>query len=188
MTNPHFASIDDYRDVESVNYYRILQEEGATPEEALHVVEERSRDDGRTPMQWDASEGAGFTTGTPWIGIPANHETINVASEEADPNSVLAYYKNLVALRHEHDVIADGDVSFVDVEPSNEAARKLICYRRDLGDEHMLVACSFADEPSEAELPFAPDGAEVLVSNSDACLLEGKRLSLPAYGALAVTW
>lgn len=194
MTNPHFTSIDEYRDVESVNYYRILQEEGATPGEALHVVEERSRDDGRTPMQWDASKTAGFTAGTPWIGIPANHERINVEAEEADPKSVLAYYKNLVALRHGLDVIADGDVRFVDTKPLDEGAHKLICYRRDLDDApggqpgHLFVACSFAGEGAEAEVDGIPGDATVLVSNSGDCHLEGGRLTLPAYGALAVAW
>lgn len=199
MTNPHYGSIDQYRDVESINYYRILQERGATPEEALRVVEERSRDDGRTPMQWDASGGAGFTTGTPWIGIPVNHERINVAAEQADSNSVLAYYRNLVALRHRLDVIADGDVKFLDVAPVNEAAQKLICYRRDLVGEtadgqprHLLVMCSFADTASDANLDSALAGevaaAQVLVSNSEGCSVDEERVTLPPYGALALAW
>lgn len=82
MTNAGYTSIDQYGDVENTNYFAILCGEGKSPEEALHIIGERSRDNGRTPMQWDDSEFAGFTTGTPWLGIPANHTYINVASEE----------------------------------------------------------------------------------------------------------
>ncbi|MGN0287216.1 MAG: hypothetical protein ACI4B6_06065, partial [Atopobiaceae bacterium] len=105
-----------------------------SPDEALHVVSERSRDNGRTPMQWDSTPTAGFTTGTPWIGIPANHERINVEAQEDDPNSILSYYKQLIALRHQLPVIQDGGVKFVDVACGNDATRKVICYRRDLED------------------------------------------------------
>lgn len=110
--------------------------------------------------------------------------------------------KVLVALRHKYDVIADGDVRFVDVEPANEAAQKLICYWRDLTGEkganavdqpqHLLVMCSFAGEPAEADLDagLAEEvvGARVLVSNSEACKVAGTRVSLPAYGAFALAW
>ena len=84
MTNAGYTSIEQYGDVESTNYFDILRSEGKTVEEALHIIGERSRDNGRTPMQWDASEYAGFTTGTPWLGIPANHSYINVEEEEKD--------------------------------------------------------------------------------------------------------
>lgn len=194
MTNAHFDSIDQYRDVESQNYYRILQERGLSPEEALHVVSERSRDNGRTPMQWDGTPTAGFTTGTPWISIPANHEHINVEAQKDDPNSIMSYYKRLIALRHELPVIQDGGVKFVDVACGNDAARKVICYRRDLEDasgvereqasdqaqasgqaqaanqpKHLLALCSFAEDAASCELPadLARESSEavVLISN-----------------------
>ena len=82
MTNPHFTKIEQYRDVESLNYYRILREQGKTEAETLNIIAQRSRDDSRTPMQWDASENAGFTTGTPWIGIADNYKTINACLDE----------------------------------------------------------------------------------------------------------
>ena len=83
MTNPGYASIEEYRDVESKNYYRIMLDEGKSPAEALRIVGERSRDDGRTPMQWSADEHAGFTTGKPWIGVAPNYERVNVAAKRA---------------------------------------------------------------------------------------------------------
>ena len=103
MTNAGYTSIEQYRDVESTNYFAILRAEGKSVEEALHIIGERSRDNGRTPMQWDASEFAGFTTGQPWLGIPANHNYINVETEEKDSDSIFAYYKKLVQLRKEGD-------------------------------------------------------------------------------------
>ena len=101
MTITDFTSIDQYRDVESQNYYQIIQVRGHTPEEAFEIIHARSRDDGRTPMVWDESETGGFTSGTPWLGINANHSYINAESEMADPHSVRAYFKRLIALRKE---------------------------------------------------------------------------------------
>ena len=101
QTISDFTSIDQYRDVESHNYYQIIQDRGHTPEEAFEIIHARSRDDGRTPMAWDESETGGFTSGTPWLGINANHSYINAESEMADPHSVRAYFKRLIALRKE---------------------------------------------------------------------------------------
>ena len=109
QTITDFTSMDQYRDVETLNYYQIIQERGHTPEEAFAIVHARSRDDGRYPMAWDSSPAAGFTSGTPWIGIPANHAQINAADEMADPHSVYAYFKRLIDLRKELDVIQAGD-------------------------------------------------------------------------------
>ena len=99
MTNPHFTKIEQYRDIESRNYYRILREQGKTEAETLDIIAQRSRDDSRTPMQWDASENAGFTTGTPWIGIADNYKAINAAAQRGAPDSIRSFYKTLVALR-----------------------------------------------------------------------------------------
>ena len=93
MTNPHFTKIEQYRDVESLNYYRILREQGKTEAETLDIIAQRSRDDSRTPMQWDASENAGFTTGTPWIGIADNYKAINAAAQMDAPDPSAAFTK-----------------------------------------------------------------------------------------------
>ena len=96
MTNPHFTSIDQYRDVESRNYYKILRQQGKSEEETLDIIAQRSRDDSRTPMQWNSSENAGFTTGTPWIGLADNYKAINAAAEVDDPDSVHSFYLSLI--------------------------------------------------------------------------------------------
>ena len=157
MTNAGYTSIDQYRDVESTNYYDILCAEGKSAEEALHIIGERSRDNGRTPMQWDASEFAGFTTGEPWLSIPANHSYINVETEERDEDSILAYYKKLVQLRKDHEIIADGDIHFLETGTDD-----VIAYERTLGEEKLTVYCNLR----EYEVPFADLAeGEVMISN-----------------------
>ncbi len=162
MMNAGFKSIDLYRDVESTNYYRILLDKGLTPEEAIHIVSERSRDNGRTPMQWTAGPNAGFTTGTPWLGIPDNYDVVNAATEEDDPESILNFYRKLVALRKEMDIIAEGGIRFLDT--GNE---KLIAYERKLGGETLTVLCSFSGRSEKISAPAlceALRGGRILVS------------------------
>ncbi len=139
MTNAGFDSIDEYQDVESKNYYQILRNEGKSEAEALHILSERSRDNGRTPMQWDESVGGGFTKGTPWLGFSKHRQGISVATEEQDADSVLQYYKKLVALRKRYPVIALGDISFVD-----NAEDEVIIYRRSFEGEELVVACNLS--------------------------------------------
>ena len=120
MTNAHFTSIEQYRDVESINYYRILiEEEGKTSEEALRIVGERSRDNARTPMQWDGGPAAGFSDGEPWATMACDapdcdQKAICVEREVGDPNSVFAFYQRVIELRHNMPVICDGKVKFLD--------------------------------------------------------------------------
>jgi trehalose-6-phosphate hydrolase len=145
MTNAGFTSIDQYRDVESINYYRILTNEGKSPEEALHIIGERSRDNGRTPMQWTAGRYAGFMPDDakhePWIGIPDNKDHINVAVENHDSASILSYYKKLIRLRKEYEIIADGSIRFTDPENEN-----IISYVRELGSQKLHVFCNLRGE------------------------------------------
>ena len=159
QTITDFTSIDQYRDVESINYYRILQEQGLDPKEAFEVVHARSRDDGRTPMAWDASPNAGFTTGEPWLALTGNYDRVNAATEMADPHSVRAYFKQLVALRKAEPVIQVGEVRFVD-HPSE----KVIAYERTLDGTRVLVQCNFSgkDQPM-----LSAEGAKTLIDNYD---------------------
>ena len=162
------TSIDQYRDVESTNYYDILCAEGKSAEEALHIIGERSRDNGRTPMQWDASEFAGFTTGEPWLSIPANHSYINVETEEKDEDSILAYFKKLVQLRKEYEIIADGDIHFLETGTDD-----VIAYERTLGDEKLTAYCNLRGY----EVPFADLAkGEILLSNYAAGELKDSAL------------
>ena len=160
MTNAYFTDISQYRDVESTNYFRILKEGGASTEVALEIIAARSRDNGRTPMQWDASEGAGFTTGTPWLGIPANHVTINAKTEAEDPESILAFYKELVRLRKEMEIIADGQIRFIE-----SGQDSILAYERTLGNEKLTVYCSVSGEELALAEPVSLEGKEILLSS-----------------------
>ena len=138
MTNAHYSSIDQYRDVESLNYYKILLDEGKTPERALHIIGERSRDNGRTPIQWTAADHAGFSTVEPWISIPSNYTKINVDAEENDPNSILNFYRELIQLRKDNKIISEGQIEFI--EKKNPS---VLAYKRTLDDETLIVICNF---------------------------------------------
>ena len=142
MTNMRFAAITDYRDLESLNGYReLVENQGVAPEAALDKVRFRSRDNARTPMQWDASPGAGFTAGTPWIAINPNHATINVAAERADPASVLNHYRALIALRKAEPVVVHGRYDLVaGTDP------RLWAYTRTLGTTRLLVMCNVSPD------------------------------------------
>ena len=160
MTNAGYTSIEEYGDVESINYYKILLEEGKSSEEALHIIGERSRDNGRTPMQWDGSEQAGFTAGKPWLRIPDNHSYINVASEEQDPDSILAFYKMLVQFRKDSEIVADGEIRFLDTGTDD-----VIAYERTLKDEKLKVVCSMRGFEVPAPALAGLEGRKVLISN-----------------------
>lgn len=162
MTNPHYTSIDQYRDVESLNYYRILMENGKTSEEALQILAERSRDNGRTPMQWDDSHAAGFTTGTPWIDPPENYRQINTAAQMNDETSVRAFYKKLVQLRKEMEVISEGKIEFLMKEDD-----KVLAYRRYTDSQEMLVLCNLTGEEAPVTLPQGWENTDVLIANWD---------------------
>ena len=162
MTNPHYTSIDQYRDVESLNYYRILMENGKTSEEALQILAERSRDNGRTPMQWDDSHAVGFTTGTPWIDPPENYRQINAAAQMNDETSVRAFYKKLVQLRKEMEVISEGKIEFLMKEDEN-----VLAYRRYTDSQQMLVMCNFTSEEAPVTLPQGWENTDVLIANWD---------------------
>lgn len=160
MTNPHFTKIEQYRDVESRNYYRILREQGKTEAETLDIIAQRSRDDSRTPMQWDASANAGFTTGTPWIGIADNYKAINAAAQMDAPDSIRSFYKTLVALRKKMPVISAGKIKFL--YPDNA---DLLAYRRYDGDTELLVLCNLREREIAKPLPVGWTDAEKLLGN-----------------------
>lgn len=121
MTNAHFSSIEQYRDVESTNYFDILVGEGKTPAEALHIVGERSRDNARTPMQWGSGRAAGFTDGEPWATMACDapgcdQKEICAEREVGDPESVFSFYRRVIGLRHDMPVVAHGKVRFLDAD------------------------------------------------------------------------
>lgn len=134
MINPHFRDISQYRDVESLNYYQILQEQGKTKEEALAVLAARSRDNSRTPMQWTGGKHAGFTEGMPWIETGDKAEEINAGLQRGDEDSIYTFYKKLIALRKEKEIIAKGSIVFIEKENPD-----VLGYRRRYGSEELVV-------------------------------------------------
>ena len=180
ITNLHYSSIDQYRDVESLNYYRILMENGKTSEEAMEIIAERSRDNGRTPMQWDNSHAAGFTTGTPWILPPENYKSINAAAQMEDETSIRAFYKKLISLRKEMELISEGKIEFLMKEHPT-----VLAYRRYTDNQEMLVLCNFTGEETEVSLPQGWDSSDVLLTNWDRNTVSGN-LMLKPYECLAL--
>ncbi len=159
MTNAYFTAIDQYNDLESTRFYAQAILAGAVPEQVLAAIAFKSRDNARTPMQWDASPHAGFTDGTPWLPVNANHDVINATAAIADPDSVFHHYRTLIALRHELEVVRQG--RFELLLPEDE---RLFCYTRTLGDEVLLVVANWSSQP--VDLPVGlPDvsGATVLL-------------------------
>jgi len=176
MTNADFTDIADYRDVESINYHDILRASGRSEEEAMKIIGARSRDNGRTPMQWTAGESVGFTTGTPWLGVNHNHAAINVEAEREDDDSILAFYRRLIALRKEHRIIAEGSIRFLERENDD-----VIAYERALGSERLLVLCNF--RASDIAMPELHAAGEKLIGN-----YPGMAAHLRPYEVIALRW
>lgn len=161
MTNYPFESPDDFRDIESINAYREWCADGALSHEVFWpCITFKSRDNARTPIQWDDSPQAGFTTGTPWIAVNPNYRDINAKAETADPDSVFHYYKKLIALRKSYPVIVYGKY-----EPLLSESEELFVYTRTLEQEKLLVVCSFRDHETHFSIPDGFAGADCLISN-----------------------
>lgn len=163
MTNAHFDKIEDYRDVEALDIYKdFIERKGFSPEDTLHLLSLKSRDNARTPMQWNDSENAGFTSGTPWIAVNKNYKEINVERTLADKNSIFYYYQKLIALRHEMPIITEGKYQLVDAE--NE---KVYTYLRMNGEEELVVICNFTEETIEYSLNDLKDDrdSQLVISN-----------------------
>lgn len=160
MTNTVFNSVDDFRDLESVNAYRELVESGLyTDGDMFPKIAHKSRDNARTPMQWDASENAGFTTGKPWIAVNPNYKKINVADQLKREDSVFNYYKKLIKLRKENEIIVYGNYELLLPEDEN-----IFAYVRSLDGKKLLTVCNFSK--SEQKFDFQGyENAKVLISN-----------------------
>jgi oligo-1,6-glucosidase len=156
MTNAPFDRIEDFRDIESLNHHAEAVAAGVPEDEVLAGLRTMGRDNARTPMQWDATEQAGFTTGVPWIPVNPNHAEINAAAAVADPDSVFHHYRRLIELRHAEPVVAHGD--FTMLLPDDE---RVYAFTRRLGGVELLVLANFSAEPAPVALPEA-DGELVL--------------------------
>jgi len=163
MTNVRFPSIDDYRDIETLNMYQeFVHDRGVDPAIVMATIHAKSRDNARTPMQWDDSPNAGFTTGTPWIGVNPNSTEINVRDALADPDSVFHYYKKLIRLRKENPVVVLGRYDLL-----LEAHEEIYAFTRTHGSDRLLVILNFTANRPVFALPagIAYSGKDLVISN-----------------------
>ena len=171
MTNTVFNSVKDFRDLESINAYHELTEKGViSAEELFPKICHKSRDNARTPMQWDDSKNAGFTTGTPWIDVNPNYTKINAKEQMARENSVFNYYKKLIALRKEYEIIVYGDYNLLLPEDED-----LFVYERSLDGKKLLVACNFSENEREFDFDTVKNG-KILTNNYEEFNLINKKL------------
>lgn len=152
--------LEKHVDIETLNVYNERVALGYDPEEVMKSIHARSRDNGRTPMQWTNGANGGFTEGTPWIPVNENYKEINAEAALNDPDSVFYYYQKLIRLRKTYPVFRDG--SFTLLCPEDE---KVFAYTRDMEYSHILVVCNFTDETMEFEIPETFEGSELLISN-----------------------
>lgn len=161
MLNAHYPSIDQYRDVESLNYYQILLNQGETKEQALQTLAARSRDNSRTPMQWSREKYCGFSNFEPWLPVSfAFRDEITVEEEQKDEDSILAFYKKLIALRKTNPVIAKGKIEFLQT-----GIDKVLAYRRTLGSQQLTVFCNLDGKEHPVNLDEACRGGQILIEN-----------------------
>ena len=179
MTNPGYQELAQYNDVETHNNYQIMREKGYSHEKAMTIIQAKSRDNSRTPMQWDGTAHAGFTKATPWLEVAANYPTINVEKELAE-GKIYAYYQELIRLRKDYDVISDGTYSGLFLDHSS-----IMGFVREYEGQQLLVLGHFYDGNVEIELPQAFRGrtATKLIGNGPVQYAEG--LTLGPYEAVA---
>lgn len=178
MTNAGFTSLDQYRDVESINHYHILRARGLHEDSVYDILRVHSRDNSRTPMQWDASEYGGFSTVEPWLSVNPNHTRINAATQINDPNSIFSHYQKLIALRKQYDVIAYGDFA-----PLDETHPSILAYTRHLNGEQLVVINNFYQAEVDWNCPVNLNGFTCLLSNYEDPSIQNK-LHLRPYESL----
>lgn len=179
MTNAYYTDISEYRDIESLNYHKILRESGKKEKEVYQILQERSRDNARTPMQWNSNKHGGFTQGKPWISVNKNYKTINVEASMKDDDSILHYYRNLIAIRKNYSVFNEGKIV-----PLARNDKQLFVYKRVLGNQQAIVINNFY----EYETEFLLDNYQeyhCILSNYKEVMLQ-KRLPLRAYESIVL--
>jgi oligo-1,6-glucosidase len=170
MTNAPWATIEDFRDIESLNHYAEAVAAGEQPDDVLRALRTMGRDNARTPVQWDAGPHAGFTTGEPWLPVNPNHLEINAEAERANPDSVFHHYRRIIELRHTLPVIADGDFTMLLADEE-----RVYAYVRSLDGIELLVLGNFSGDEAIIDLPDWED-AEALIGSPGLVLgpWEGK--------------
>ena len=164
MRNAYFDALSKYKDIESLQFYDLYTSNGCIdPETMMKALQLRGRDNARTPMHWNAEENAGFTEGTPWIDMNPDYKTVNAEAQVGNEDSVFSYYKKLIQLRKDNEIVVYGDYKAIDRE--NE---KIFAYERVLGDEKILTVCNFTEDVTEFQIPedFDLTKAECWISNT----------------------
>ncbi|VMX76980.1 alpha,alpha-phosphotrehalase [Streptococcus pneumoniae] len=178
MIDPDYDSMADYVDVESLNAYQMLLEEGKSQQEAFQIIQAKSRDNSRIPMQWDASENAGFSTGTPWLKAGKSYKYINVENEIQGP--IFTFYQDLIRLRKEMPIISEGSY-----KPAFEDSKQVYAFERQFEDQKLLVLNNFYAKEVEIDLPAVYQNGQILISNyKDAEVSE--KILLKPYQTLAI--
>ena len=181
MENVPFKSIDEVDDISTLDEYKVALDAGLAPDAALKAVARRSRDNARTPMQWSDGKNAGFTTGTPWLRVNPNYTAINVEKEAQDPDSVLNFYKKLIALRKDPEY--KETVVYGALEPFMEERHNLMAYYRKW-DKTLLVVGNYQWDEQEIELPGACK--KVLINNYPDVVIDGNKIKLHGYQVLVL--
>ncbi|HGK0427252.1 TPA: alpha,alpha-phosphotrehalase [Streptococcus pneumoniae] len=178
MIDPGYDSMADYVDVESLNAYQMLLEEGKSQQEAFQIIQAKSRDNSRIPMQWDASENAGFSTGTPWLKAGKSYKDINVENEIQGP--IFTFYQDLIRLRKEMPIISEGSY-----KPAFEDSKQVYAFERQFEDQKLLVLNNFYAKEVEIDLPAVYQNGQILISNYEDAEVSEKILLKP-YQTLAI--
>jgi len=180
MTNAYFTDINQYVDVESLNYFKILKEQGINEDEIYKVLQERSRDNSRTPMQWNSSQNAGFSKGKPWLSVNNNYTDINVENSIEDKNSILYHYKRLISLRKQYEIIAYGN--YIPILEDNDF---VFAYKREYMNESLIVINNFYENEIEINLYIEDlDKYKCIITNYEERSLK-PRFALKPYESIA---
>ncbi|WP_291735252.1 alpha-glucosidase [Clostridium sp.] len=179
MTNVRFDDINEYNDIESLNMYKDRISKGYTHEEIMESIYAKGRDNARTPMQWDDSENAGFTTGTPWLAVNKNYDKINAKQCLQDENSIFNHYKKLIDIRKNNDTIIYGDYKLLCEDDEN-----IFAYVRELNGDKILVVCNFYDKDVEFKFDGDFNYSKLLLSNYNDSSKMIEKLKLRPYEAV----
>ncbi|WP_149304010.1 glycoside hydrolase family 13 protein [Pareuzebyella sediminis] len=179
MTNGNFETIEDFKDIAAINGYKKVINENGDVDQYLKNLRFSSRDNGRTPMQWSASEHAGFSTGEPWLPVTDNYKTINVVTEETDSSSVLNHFKKMVQLRKSHDVLVYGEYRLLAASHP-----EVYAFSRELDEKKVLVLLNFSADDAHVELEELSAISDTLINNLDIVDIVENRISLQPYQAI----
>jgi len=182
MTNIDMPTIEEYVDVDAIGKYKKALAAGENMDEFMEILNYSSRENGRTPMQWDSTKHAGFTTGAPWKRVNENYKEINVAAQDANPNSVLNHFRKMTSIRNENLVMVYGDYDMI-----LDDHEQIYAYTRILNEDKMLILLNFSDQKAQASLPKSFKFEDIIINNYSSDPFEGNTsVLLQPYQALVV--